>query len=138
ILDEVKAAMWSTQSTLVVSMARPDSMDRGLVNDACAILVEYEELRYSRLQLEPPPGSEVPVRWRQCQYALATGRNENGRRVAAAPVPFQPRRLPVHAAHQGGEGDLFVGRALVLERLAVALGRRGVREHLEGGIHDHL
>lgn len=67
ILDEVKAAMWSTQSTLVVSMARPDSMDRGLVNDACAILVEYEELRYSRLQLEPPPGSEVPVRWRQCQ-----------------------------------------------------------------------
>src|SRR5690606_33381953 len=67
ILDEVKAAMWTTQSTLVVSMARPDSMDRGLVNNACAILVEYEELRYSRLQLEPPPGSTVPVRWRQCQ-----------------------------------------------------------------------
>ncbi|WP_188310241.1 restriction endonuclease [Arenimonas fontis] len=67
VLEEAKSAVWSTQSTLVVNMARPDSMDRGLVNDACAILVEYEELRFSRLQLEPPPGSQSPVRWRQCK-----------------------------------------------------------------------
>ena len=50
-------ASWSTQSTLVVSLEREDGIDSGVVNDACAILVEYEELRYTRLQLEPPAGS---------------------------------------------------------------------------------
>lgn len=66
-LDEADSALWSTQSTLVVRMAHADSMDRGLVNEACAILVRYEELRYTRLQLEPPAGGSGQVRWRQCQ-----------------------------------------------------------------------
>ena len=66
-LDQVNRALWSTQSTLTVSLVREDGIDAGVVNDSCAILVEYEELRYSRLQLEPPQGSTVPVRWRQCQ-----------------------------------------------------------------------
>ena len=60
-------ANWSTQSTLVVGLAREDGIDAGIVNEACAILVEYEELRYTRLQLEPPAGTTGQVRWRQCQ-----------------------------------------------------------------------
>ena len=66
-LDTANNAIWSTQSTLVVSLVSGDGIDSGIVNDACAILTEYEELRYTRLQLEPPSGENVPVRWRQCQ-----------------------------------------------------------------------
>lgn len=66
-LEQVDNAGWSTQSTLVIRMLRADGIDSGLVNEACAILVQYEELRYSRLQLEPPADSTAPVRWRQCQ-----------------------------------------------------------------------
>lgn len=66
-LKQSNNAMWSTQSTLVISLVNEDGIDSGVVNEACAILVEYEELRYTRLQLEPPAGSTVPVRWRQCQ-----------------------------------------------------------------------
>jgi restriction system protein len=66
-LETANNALWSTQSTLVISMVSGDGIDRGIVNEACAILTEYEELRYTRLQLEPPPGENVPVRWRQCQ-----------------------------------------------------------------------
>ena len=66
-LDAANNALWSTQSTLVISLVNGDGIDTGIVNEACAILTEYEELRYSRLQLEPPSGASVPVRWRQCQ-----------------------------------------------------------------------
>ena len=66
-LPQATNALWSTQSTLVISLVSGDGIDSGIVNDACAVLVEYEELRYSRLQLEPPAGTNVPVRWRQCQ-----------------------------------------------------------------------
>ncbi|MCX7033528.1 MAG: restriction endonuclease [Arenimonas sp.] len=66
-LPQATNALWSTQSTLVISLVSGDGIDSGIVNDACAILVEYEELRFSRLQLEPPAGANVPVRWRQCQ-----------------------------------------------------------------------
>jgi len=66
-LPQAGNALWSTQSTLIISLVSGDGIDRGIVNDACAVLVEYEELRYSRLQLEPPSGSNTPVRWRQCQ-----------------------------------------------------------------------
>ena len=66
-LPQATNALWSTQSTLVINLVSGDGIDSGIVNDACAVLVEYEELRYSRLQLEPPAGSNVPVHWRQCQ-----------------------------------------------------------------------
>ncbi|WP_290888348.1 restriction endonuclease [Arenimonas sp.] len=66
-LKQANRAYWSTQSTLVVGLVREDGIDTGIVNEACAILVEYEELRYTRLQLEPPSDSTVPVRWKQCQ-----------------------------------------------------------------------
>ena len=66
-LEAAENAGWSTQSTLVIRMNRADGIDTGLVNEACAILVQYEELRYTRLQLEPPGDSTAPVRGRQCQ-----------------------------------------------------------------------
>ena len=66
-LEAAENAGWSTQSTLVIRMNRADGIDTGLVNEACAILVQYEELRYTRLQLEPPAGTTGQVRWRQCQ-----------------------------------------------------------------------
>lgn len=66
-LEAADTATWSTQSTLVVRMNRADGIDTGLVNQACGVLVQYEELRYTRLQLEPPAGGTGQVRWRQCQ-----------------------------------------------------------------------
>ncbi len=66
-LEDANSAHWAAQSTLVISLVSPDGIDSGIVNQACAILVEYEELRYTRLQLEPPTGTTTPVRWRQCQ-----------------------------------------------------------------------
>jgi restriction system protein len=66
-LESANNALWSTQSTLSISLVRADGIDSGIVNQACAILTEYEELRYTRLQLEPPANADVPVRWRQCQ-----------------------------------------------------------------------
>ena len=66
-LDAADTATWSTQSTLVIRMNRADGIDTGLVNQACGVLVQYEELRYTRLQLEPPAGGTGQVRWRQCQ-----------------------------------------------------------------------
>lgn len=63
-------AEWSTRNTLVLGLAdldtRSDALDP-LVDDACRTLVQYEELRYTRLQLEPAPGQDAPVRWRQCR-----------------------------------------------------------------------
>lgn len=63
-------ADWSTRSTLVLSLAEQDTRNEviePLVDEACRLLVQYEELRYTRLQLEPAPGRESPVRWRQCR-----------------------------------------------------------------------
>jgi restriction system protein len=67
----VQQAIWSTQSTLVVTLRStvttiPDS----LLDQLCAPLVQFEELRYSRLQVESPAkqSSGAPmVRWRQCR-----------------------------------------------------------------------
>ena len=60
----VDKAMWSTQSTLLVYLAQdlPDPM-----GDICPLLERYDELAASRVQLQPPTGSERPVRFRQCR-----------------------------------------------------------------------
>jgi len=69
-LPALTQADWSTRSTLVLSLAehdtRSDVIDP-LVEEACRTLLQYEELRYTRLQLEPAPGQVAPVRWRQCR-----------------------------------------------------------------------
>jgi hypothetical protein len=63
---QVQTAVWSAQSTLLVTLSQSDGKDQHLIDEACRVLVGYEELRYSRLQLDPPAGSALPVRWRQC------------------------------------------------------------------------
>jgi restriction system protein len=64
---QINTAGWSTQSTLVLTLTQTDGKDRQLVEEVCRTLTQYEELRYTRVQLEPPMNSTVPVRWRQCQ-----------------------------------------------------------------------
>lgn len=67
----VQKANWSTKSTLVVSLHQPGAEIPGaLFEEFCRILVQYEELRYSRLQVETPalqPEAAPTVRWRQCR-----------------------------------------------------------------------
>jgi hypothetical protein len=63
---QVQTAVWSAQSTLLLTLSQSDGKDERLIEEACRVLVGYEELRYSRLQLDPPPDSNLPVRWRQC------------------------------------------------------------------------
>jgi hypothetical protein len=64
---QVASAAWSTQSTLQVNMKQTDGADTDLISEVCRILTQYEELRFTRVQLDPPDTSNVPVRWRQCQ-----------------------------------------------------------------------
>jgi len=63
-LPGIDRALWSTRSTLLVHLA-DDGRDR--LTEICAILVRYDGLRTSRVQLQPPPGSTERVRFRQCR-----------------------------------------------------------------------
>ena len=65
--SQVDTAGWSTQSTLVLRLNKTDGKDALLIDEVCRTLTQFEELRYTRVQLEPPLDSTVPVRWRQCQ-----------------------------------------------------------------------
>lgn len=66
-LERVRSAAWTAQSTLSIALASTLDGERDVIDEACRILLQFEELRYTRLQLEPPPGSDNVVRWRQCQ-----------------------------------------------------------------------
>ena len=61
----VDRAVWSTPSTLLVYQTDED-IDAH-VPAICAVLERYPDLRASRLQLQPPPGSRNTVRFRQCR-----------------------------------------------------------------------
>jgi hypothetical protein len=63
----IGSAGWSTQSTLQLNLKQSDGQDVDLVAEVCRILTQYEELRFTRVQLDPPDQSNMPVRWRQCQ-----------------------------------------------------------------------
>jgi hypothetical protein len=63
-LSHVDRALWSTQSTLLVYLL---DQDADPVPEICPLLEHYEELRASRIQLQPPPGSTRPVRFLQCR-----------------------------------------------------------------------
>ncbi len=65
-MPSVKSALWYSASTLQVNLITEKNDDKALIDEICRILTKREELRYTRLQLEPPPGSTVPVRFRQC------------------------------------------------------------------------
>jgi hypothetical protein len=63
---QIGSAGWSSESTLQLSLKQSDGSDKPLIDEVCRILTQYEELRYTRLQLDPPVSSNHPVRWRQC------------------------------------------------------------------------
>ena len=63
-LPRVDRALWSTQSTLLVYLVDENADP---VSQLCPLLEHYEELRASRVQLQPPAGSTRPVRFLQCR-----------------------------------------------------------------------
>lgn len=62
---DVESATWSTRSTLLIELHR--DADKQLIDSICAVLERNAPLRASRLQLQPPAGSETPVRFMQCR-----------------------------------------------------------------------
>lgn len=64
-LPWVERVLWSTSSTLVIQQ-RAD-VDQLQVEEVCGVLARYDALRASRLQLQPPAGSERKVRFLQCR-----------------------------------------------------------------------
>ena len=60
----VDRAIWSTQSTLLVYLS---SEHADPSSELCPLLERYPELAASRVQLQPPPGSEKTVRFKQCR-----------------------------------------------------------------------
>ena len=60
----VERTGWATQSTLVVRIGGAATTEQ--TNAICAILERHDALRSSRVQLQPPDGSPVPVRFMQC------------------------------------------------------------------------
>ncbi|HRQ64442.1 MAG TPA: restriction endonuclease [Xanthomonadaceae bacterium] len=64
-LEGVDSASWATRSTLVLTLSSTEPELRRMVSErVCERLVEYEELRYTRLQIQE---GEDRVRWAQCQ-----------------------------------------------------------------------
>jgi hypothetical protein len=63
-LAGVDRAIWSTQSTLLVYLAVENTDPSTAL---CPLLERYPELAASRVQLQPPPGSNAPVRFKQCR-----------------------------------------------------------------------
>ena len=60
----ITRAYWLTRATLVVDRVGADTIVWPLI---CAELERYPALRTVRVQLNPRPGYEEPVRWRQCR-----------------------------------------------------------------------
>jgi hypothetical protein len=67
----VKNAQWPTKSTIVVTLHQPGAaIPDGLFGEVCRVLIQYEELRYTRVQIESPaldPTAAAAVRWCQCR-----------------------------------------------------------------------
>lgn len=63
-LAEVDRAIWSSESTLQIFLSRinGDAFER-----ICPLVLRYDELASSRIQLTPPVGSDALVRFRQCR-----------------------------------------------------------------------
>ena len=66
-LAQVVSASWSAQRTLLIRLNQTDGKDKRLVDDVCRIVTQNEEMRFTRIQLEPPDGSPLAVRWRLCE-----------------------------------------------------------------------
>lgn len=59
----IEQATWSTASTLLVQVGADDGVDKA---ELCAVIDRYIDLRASRVQVQPAPGSDRPVRFFQC------------------------------------------------------------------------
>ena len=66
-ISQVDAAEWSAPRTLLINLNRTDGKDKVLVAEACRILLQNEEMRFTRIQLNPPTDSTQAVRWRLCE-----------------------------------------------------------------------
>lgn len=66
-ISQVATAAWSAPRTLLITLNHTDGKDKVLVSEACRILVQNEEMRFTRIQLNPPADSTKAVRWRLCE-----------------------------------------------------------------------
>jgi restriction system protein len=66
-LPQVSNAAWSAQRTLLLLLNHTDGKDEALITETCRILLQHEELRFTRIQLNPPQDSTQAVRWRLCE-----------------------------------------------------------------------
>ena len=66
-ISQVATAAWSAPRTLLITLNHTDGKDKVLVAEACRILVQNEEMRFTRIQLNPPADSKQAVRWRLCE-----------------------------------------------------------------------
>lgn len=64
-LPGTERALWSTPSNLLIY--RLSDAQKADVDAICQVLERYPELRSSRVQLQPPPGSNTRVRFFQCK-----------------------------------------------------------------------
>jgi len=64
-LPWVERVLWSTSSTLVIQQR--EEVEQQQVQEICGVLARYDALRASRLQLQPPAGSDRKVRFLQCR-----------------------------------------------------------------------
>lgn len=64
-LPGIDRAIWSTRSTLLIYLDDDSGLDH--LQSICAVVERYDDLRASRLQLQPAPGSKRAVRFLQCR-----------------------------------------------------------------------
>ena len=67
----IEDAAWSSKSTLAIALPATTEISDELIADICRILLQYEEQRFTRLQLDVAAASaDAPpaaVRWRLCR-----------------------------------------------------------------------
>lgn len=60
----ITRGVWQTKLTLAVDREAPEAEVWPII---CQQVELYPDLRTARIQLNPPPGSDEPTRWRQCK-----------------------------------------------------------------------
>jgi len=64
-LPGIDRALWSSRSTLIIYLAEDSAADH--LRSICTVMERHDDLRASRLQLQPPPDSQRAVRFLQCR-----------------------------------------------------------------------
>ena len=65
VLPGIERASWATHSTLMVQLL--PSATEAQIDAICTVVERSEALAASRVQLQPAPGSDAPVRFMQCR-----------------------------------------------------------------------